>query len=157
MIFVITISIVLGVLLLIKLLIGSSYIAAILLVILFLIAWFIFNAFFGPAVFIIKPNMRIYFSSRIRGGNHELAMWKVIESRYPLSQGKRDYVKHNILDKISLDQSEEDQLKALVYMILCYEHKPPSTAYVSEEIHQQIDDVYDSLRKKYSFKEKDIG
>ena len=157
MIFVITISIVLGVLLLIKLLIGSSYIAAILLVILFLIAWFIFNAFFGPAVFIIKPNMRIYFASRTRGGSHELAMWKVIESRYPLSQGKRDYVKHNILDKISLDQSEEDQLKALVYMILCYEHKPPSTAYVSEEIHQQIDDVYDSLRKKYSFKEKDIG
>ena len=41
-------------------------------------------------------------------------------------------------------------------MILCYEHKPPSTAYVSEDIHRQIDDIYDSLCKKYSFKEKDI-
>jgi viroplasmin and RNaseH domain-containing protein len=100
--------------------------------------------------------MRIYFASRVKGGSHEWAMRRVIESRYPISKKNRNYVKHNILDKISLDQSEEDQLKTLVYMILCYEHKPPSTAYVSEDIHRQIDDIYDSLCKKYSFKEKDI-
>lgn len=100
--------------------------------------------------------MRIYFASRIRGGSHEWAMRRVIESRYSISREKRDYVKLNILDKFSLDQSEEYQLKVLVYKLLCYEHKPPPTAYVSEEIQKQIDDIYDSLRKKYAFKEKEI-
>ena len=92
----------------------------------------------------------------MRGESHEWAMQRVIESRYPLSHEKRDQVKHNILDKISKDQSEEDQLKDLVYMILCYEHKPPTNAYVREDIHRQIDNIYDSLRKKYVFKEKEL-
>jgi hypothetical protein len=126
------------------------------LVILFLIGCFLFNALFSPLISIIRPNMRIYFALRVRGESHECAMRRVIETRYPFSQKKTDYAKRNILNRISRDQSEKEQLKALVYMILCYEHRTPPTMHMSEEIQRQIDDIYDSLSKKYGFKENDI-
>lgn len=133
-----------------KLIIGTTLEAAIISCAIF-IGWFLFNIRAGTTG-LIKANMRAYFVPRSKGVSHKEAMERVIESRYPLSQGKQAEVKAMLGSVTSNVGSEEDELKNLVSIILSYESGSPPTLGLTIKILQRIDDVYESMSRQYGLK-----
>lgn len=121
--------------------------------------WFMLNIR-SSTTGLIKANMRSYFLSRTKGATHEEAFEKVIWSRYPFSEEKpaavksmfEDYKKflaENLEGKVQ--QTDEEELKSLVYFIFCYEQGDPPTSDLKDQIFRIIDDVYDSMSRRYGF------
>jgi len=92
---------------------------ALLLSIIFCIAWWLFNYRAGT-IGLIKSNLRAYFTARFRGLTEDEALAWVIRSRYPISEQKRMEVENLFGSKENLD-SEEERVKSLVFTIFCYE------------------------------------
>lgn len=114
------------------------------------IGWFIFNIR-ASTTGTIKSNMQAYFLTRQKGANHQDALDRVIQTRYPLSEGKRADIRTRFNSKLpDRNDDEKYDLKHLVYVIFCDENGlPPESS--AQRILNKIDKIYDSMSKKYGF------
>ena len=113
----------------------------------FLVGWFMFNRR-ALTTGLIESDMRTYFNARSKGANHQEAMDRVIRYRYPFSQQKRSFVK-SMSGELSRNGTDEDSLKALIYVIFCQQSGRPPIPDCGGKIILKIDDIYDSISSQY--------
>lgn len=112
----------------------------------FFAAWVLFNVRAGTTG-LFKASLRVYFKCRSRGTSHEDAMARVVQTRYPFSV-ERQMAVMDTFSRTPCGESEEDQLKILVYTIFCQESGVPPSDY-KERIIKDLDRVHSSMRRKY--------
>ena len=92
------------------------------------------NVMFGSKG-LIKSNIKAYFKARSKGVNVDDALNAVIDSRYPLSESKRESVRNEFKSRLSsppiLDRSDSERrkVKELVRAILFFEYPRAETKY----------------------------
>lgn len=114
----------------------------------FFVAWGLFNGRAGKTG-LFKANLRVYFRRRSTGASHEEAMARVVQTRYPFSSEKQDAVMH-AFSRTPCGETEEDQLKALVYTIYCQERGAAPPDEYKAHLLQILDNVYRSVGRKYA-------
>lgn len=97
---------------------------------------------------LFKANIRYYFAKRYGGTSHREAIDKVIRSRYRLID-ERDLIKAQF-ERIPPSGNVKEDLTQLVYLIFCYESGIPATPELENDIRQQIDDVYESISRRFN-------
>jgi len=117
---------------------------------------------------LIKANLKTYFKARSKGLNKNEALDWVIQSRYPMSKQNQMLVRSEF--KYELNKSKdplskyapgyedlstaEAKIKKLVKIIYFFENPQPlkidfRLALEQHKIEHQIDQIYESLKKKY--------
>lgn len=112
---------------------------SIFLSIVFFLGWFWFNVR-GATVGLARANMHVYFSSRKMGLNHEAALGRVLETRYPYSESRRQQAWSSFVATCR-STSEAEQLKLLVLNVFCVENGPPPPEALSR-LHLAIEQEY---------------
>lgn len=96
----------------------TSVWAAVGVTVLVLVGWFLLNVQAGSTG-LIKANLFAYFSGRRRGMSHDEAVANVVITRYTSEQHRLVIAAR--LDAMRPFNSDEDEIKELVYIIFEYE------------------------------------
>lgn len=98
---------------------------ALALSVVFLIAWFRFNMR-AATKGLVRANLRAYFVTRARGGDHGDALFQMVASRYPFDQQRATRVLVQ-LATAAADAGPRDQLRSLVFAVFVEENgRPPA-------------------------------
>ena len=129
---------------------------AFLLSIFFLGAWMLIN-YYASNTGLIKINMQAYFQALSAGKTSDEALTYVIQSRYPDSKEKRDYLIDKLahpdkirieLRKMASDESFE-KLRELIMEIYLFDNGVPPDPSIGIKIHSQIDATYSTMLEQF--------
>lgn len=132
---------------------------SILLAVLFLCGWFLYNIYSGKTG-LIKANLNAYFIARARGMNHDDALNFMVDSRYKQFPERKEIV---IVDKLDFykdidDDSEDDlwdidadkeQLASVILNIQNIETGLYAPYDEKQKLYKLIYDNYDRMYEKF--------